>query len=198
MLRNIRAPASQTSRGFSGLRGKVSVRVLRPGMPGRHFPLAGGPLAVPVPANAGPQAGEEPDHTETGQHDNGRVHRGDPANLVALHYIDPDRHHQAPEALTRADRQAALCLVGTAVRTLCRAIAGLNGRRRRSFAAPAASQNQRHRNDEKPVLVIGGTEGPAHGSVLSYPAQQLLGTHDQPFSLPGPAAGSHRPSIGDH
>src|SRR5258708_33605254 len=33
---------------------------------------------------------------------------------------------------------------------------------------------------------MGCTEGAAHGNVLSYPAQQLLGTHDRPFSLPAP------------
>lgn len=101
---HIELSARSTSGPWDSLRRvKPAGRVTRP------VPFAGGPLALPVPANAGPQADEEPDRAEAGQHDDGHVYGGDPADLVALHDVDPDRHHETLEAAARADLQAALC-----------------------------------------------------------------------------------------
>ena len=63
----------------------------------------------------------------------------------------------------------------------------LSSRQSASHLAVLAGWSHRELvTEEKPVLVIGGAEGAAHGNVLSYPAQQLLGTHDRPFSCPAP------------
>ena len=99
---------------------------------------------------------------------------GTHAELIAFDDVGADRHDQAAKAAADAGLAPA---GGTPAATDCPMPGAGIGRRYRPLAAPAAPGNQRHRDHEHSIPLVGGAERPTDRQVVADPACQFTDIH---------------------